>query len=76
MTGSTGANLPGQLACLCGHDIQVAWCGIHSAGMQNPRAAGVDDSVGFAMLGMHFAFDLCSEPNRNLAHSFREVARH
>jgi hypothetical protein len=57
MTGSTGANLPGQLARLCGHEIQVAWCGIHSAGMEYPRAAGVADEGGFSALDIHFAFD-------------------
>src|SRR5438034_2346192 len=39
-THGIGANLPGQSPALCGHPIQVAWCGSHSAGMRKPRAAG------------------------------------
>ncbi len=28
-----GSNLPGQVSRLCGQEIQVAWCGAHSAGI-------------------------------------------
>src|SRR5436190_7671470 len=40
MAGSTPANTPGQLSRLCGHEIQVASCGAHSAGKLNPSAFG------------------------------------
>src|SRR5208337_1304679 len=35
-----GVNLPGQSLRLCGHPIQVASCGSHSAGRRYPSAAG------------------------------------
>src|SRR5438874_1888389 len=44
-THGIGWNRPGQSAGLCGHAIQVAACGSHSAGMRKPSAAGVASSL-------------------------------
>ncbi len=33
MAVSASGRQPGQVSGLCGHEIQVAWCGAHSAGM-------------------------------------------
>src|ERR1019366_6693167 len=45
----TGAKLPGHDASLCGQESQVPRCRAHSAGMRNPRAAGVCRSVKVAL---------------------------
>jgi hypothetical protein len=44
---SAAASTPGQVSGLCGHEIQVAWCGAHSAGMRNPSSAGAGRVIGF-----------------------------
>jgi cytochrome b len=64
MTGSTGANLPGQLSRLCGQEIHVAWCGAHSAGIEKPRAAGVS-WPGVTGLGSRIAEDLEAKAQDN-----------
>jgi hypothetical protein len=40
MAASAAASTPGQVSGLCGQEIQVAWCGAHSAGMRKPSSAG------------------------------------